>query len=205
MSTPRRLTREDWIALARKTLVQSGIDNVKVDRLARRMKVTRGSFYWHFKDRKDLLDALLRDWEVRNHVEVAEIRDRWARGEPDMTEVIAIWLGEDRSFLDFDMAIRGWARQSQPVADVVRRVDAAWIGLLEYLFSIGGYGPDESLVRARITYFHQIGYHALAFREDPAERLRLVPFYYAVLTGKKPGARLESMLADVAPKRRAKA
>jgi len=60
-ATTKRLTRDDWIDNARKVLVASGIEEVKVDRLARRMRVTRGSFYWHFEHRKDLLDALLSD------------------------------------------------------------------------------------------------------------------------------------------------
>ncbi|MEI9851478.1 MAG: TetR/AcrR family transcriptional regulator [Sphingomonas sp.] len=71
---PGRLGREDWIALARKVLVQSGIEDVKVVPLADRMQVTRGSFYWHFANRKDLLDALLSDWEVRNYFEIAQVR-----------------------------------------------------------------------------------------------------------------------------------
>lgn len=193
----RRLTREDWIAFARRTLVKSGIESVKVDRLANAAKVTRGSFYWHFKNRNDLLDALLRDWEVRNLVEVAEIRDSWNHRDPDLAEVIGLWVGEDSRFLDFDIAIRAWARQSSQVADTVRRVDNAWIGLLEVLFSRAGYAADDSLVRARITYFHQVGYHVLAFREDPAERLRLVPAYYRALAGKEPGNRLAAILSDL--------
>ena len=59
---PRQLSREDWTEAARKQLVAAGIEEVKVDRLARKMKVTRGSFYWHFKNRKDLLDSVLRVW-----------------------------------------------------------------------------------------------------------------------------------------------
>lgn len=194
----RRLTREDWIAFARKTLVQSGIENVKVDRLAKRAKVTRGSFYHHFRDRKDLLAALLRDWEVRNHIEVAEIRDRWARSEPDLTEIILIWLGEDRGYLDFDMAIRSWARQAREVADVVHRVDAAWIGLLEQLFADSGYQGDDCVVRARITYFHQVGYHALDFPESAEQRLKLVPVYYEALTGKPATPKLTARLNELA-------
>lgn len=180
----RRFTREDWIASARKTLVERGIDEVKVDRLARQMRVTRGSFYWHFEHRKDLLDALLTDWEARNYFELAQIRARWARSVPDLTEVVAIWLGEDPNFPSFDVAIRSWARRAPEVAQSVERVDKAWIGLLQELFEMSGYDSDESLVRARVTYFHQIGYYALGMREELSERLRLVPLYYAVLTGR---------------------
>ncbi len=109
-----RLTREDWLATAKTALVASGIDDVKVDRLAKRMNVTRGSFYYHFKDRQDLVDALLRDWEVRNRVEIAQVRDRWAAAGPDLSEVVAIWLGEEAGALAFDLAIRHWARRRPP-------------------------------------------------------------------------------------------
>jgi AcrR family transcriptional regulator len=199
--TTRRLTREDWIASARKTLVDRGIDEVKVDRLARQMRVTRGSFYWHFQHRKDLLDALLTDWEARNYFELAQIRARWARSVPDLTEVVAIWLGEDPNFPSFDVAIRSWARRAPEVAQSVERVDKAWIGLLQELFEMSGYNPDESLIRARVTYFHQIGYYALGMREELSERLRLVPLYYEVLTGRAPTPEFTRILQSQIPTR----
>lgn len=66
--------------------------------------------------------------------------------------------------------------------------------MLEELFKKRGYRGDESFVRARILYFHQIGYYALAMHEDLAERIRLVPIYYEALTGKKPGPELDNVI-----------
>lgn len=56
------LTRDDWIAGAWEMLGDSGLDGVRVEPLAKRLGVTKGSFYWHFKDRQELLDALLDRW-----------------------------------------------------------------------------------------------------------------------------------------------
>lgn len=207
-TTTRRLTREDWVAAARKTLVDRGVDEVKVDRLAKQMRVTRGSFYWHFQHRRELLDALLTDWEARNYFEIAQVRARWARSEPDMATVIGIWLGEDPSVLSFDVAVRSWARRSDEVAGSVSRVDKAWISLLQESFERDGMSQDEALVRARVSYFHQIGYWALDLKEDPAERLRLVPVYYRVLTGREAPAALAKVLKEqvgAKPARRAAA
>lgn len=197
MVISRRLTREDWIAAARKTLVKSGIDDVKVDRLAKRMKVTRGSFYWHFEDRQALLDALLDDWRGRNVREIEQIAARWATKPLDFVEVIRIWLGEDPIVPQFDTAIRAWARKSSAVAKLVHQTDEAWVTLLQSHFTRMGLGPDESLVRARIVYFHQIGYYALAIDEDISERVRLAPFYNEVLTGQKATPELEAMLRSL--------
>lgn len=197
MVVGRKLTREDWIAVARKVVVRSGIEDVKVDRLAKRMKVTRGSFYWHFEDRQALLDALLDDWRGRNIREIEQITARWATTPLDFVEVIRIWLGEDPIVPQFDAAIRAWARKSPAVARLVHETDDSWVALLRSHFTRMGMGADESLVRARIVYFHQIGYYALAIDEDMTERVRLAPFYNEVLTGQKATPELETMLSSL--------
>ena len=56
------LARKDWIIAARKALIKGGIGAVRVVPLAKALQMTRGGFYWHFKGRQDLLDALLVDW-----------------------------------------------------------------------------------------------------------------------------------------------
>jgi len=58
------LTKQDWLQAALTVLNESGVDKVKVLPLSKRLGVTRGSFYWHFEDRDELLDDMLRYWEV---------------------------------------------------------------------------------------------------------------------------------------------
>src|SRR5829696_2935770 len=57
------LKAEDWVEAARAAMVEGGIDAVAVEPLARRLGVTKGSFYWHFRDRRALLDATLERWQ----------------------------------------------------------------------------------------------------------------------------------------------
>lgn len=59
------LTRDDWIDAAWSALSEGSLDTVKVDPIAKRLKVTRGSFYWHFKNRQDLIDAVVDRWIYR--------------------------------------------------------------------------------------------------------------------------------------------
>ena len=61
-----KVTQEDWLRMARNTLVLDGVDQVKILALAERMQVSRSSFYWYFRDREELLQALLQDWEASN-------------------------------------------------------------------------------------------------------------------------------------------
>ena len=59
----QQLDREAWIKAALDILAEKGLDGIRVEVLAKRLKVTKGSFYWHFKDRRDLLDAVLETWK----------------------------------------------------------------------------------------------------------------------------------------------
>nr|WP_243853725.1 TetR/AcrR family transcriptional regulator [Sphingopyxis panaciterrae] len=189
-----RLTRGDWIAVARKALIASGVDDVKVDVLARRMKVTRGSFYWHFKHRQELLDALLEDWKNNNSQEIAAIEKRAEEGATGLIELFKVWLGEDPNFPAFDIAIRVWARKSREVTAVVHEIDDAWIGLFQLFLERNGITGTEAFVRARVMYFHQIGYYALAIPESLDERIELAPYYCEALTGLPAPADLKDSL-----------
>jgi AcrR family transcriptional regulator len=191
MNTTRHsLSREDWIEAARLVLISSGVDDVKVDRLAKKLAVTRGSFYWHFKHRKALLDALLSGWETQNRNELAQIRARTELTDAGVIEAVSIWLSEDPAYPTFDMAIRFWARKSPMVAQLVREIDEEWIMLLVAIFEASGDDRMMALARARVTYFHQIGYYALAIDESLEDRFALAPYYHQILTGQNGGSAL---------------
>ena len=200
----KTLGRKDWISLAQKVLIQSGIEEVKVHSLARRLNVTRGSFYHHFTSHADLLDALLNNWETQNLVEIEKILENWRVSGPDFTKVVAAWLFQDPASLSFNLAVRNWARRAPRVDEIVRRIDASWIALLEKLFEGPNYSDDQRLVRARIIYFHQIGYYALAINEPYEERLRLVPTYYEALTGEPAGPELDDIIKSMIGKKQNK-
>ena len=94
-----------------------------------------------------------------------------------------IWVDEAPFRPLLDLAVRDWSRTARKLAGEVAAIDDLRIALLCRAFRAMGYGDDESLVRARITYFHQIGYYALSFKETAADRKRYQPIYGAVLLG----------------------
>lgn len=178
------LTRDSWIAAAVDVLERRGIAAVKIDRLARQLKVTRGSFYFHFAGLKDLQEALLQTWRERNcapfgALEAGEDID----GRALFDAIVGVWVDEDPFSPLLDLALREWSRSSRRLAGEVAEADGLRISLLTRAFRRMGYGDDESVVRARITYFHQIGYYALSFKESAAERRRYQPIYGEVLLG----------------------
>jgi AcrR family transcriptional regulator len=181
--TRKTLSRESWLEAARKQLERRGIAAVKIDALARQFKVTRGSFYFHFAGLKDLHEGLIGIWRVRNCEPFRALQDLTMDGHAFFAKVIRTMVDEDPFSSSLDMAIRDWSRTSRTLAAEVKATDALRIELLARAFRDMGYDADESVVRARITYLHQIGYYAVGFQESVADRRRYQPIYGKVLEG----------------------
>lgn len=180
----RSLSRSDWINGARKLLIRSGISAVKVEPLARRLNVTPGSFYWHFSGREDLYDSLLDDWYNAN---TTSFHKAVARAGPDPKRqywaFFGVWILELGFDPAYDRAVRDWGKMSKKVAARVSEVDASIIDLLVGIFERFGYEGLDANVRARVTYYHQIGYYALGVKEALELRIALGPYYAVILTG----------------------
>lgn len=177
------LSTQDWIDVARETLIREGVDAVKIDRLAKAKNVTRGGFYWRFKSRQDLLDHLLDDWRETNTSPLLAAISGPGTPQERYQALIQLWIEEKDFRPDYDMAVRNWASASPAVEEVVRTVDTLRVDALRRLFIDAGYEGNEALVRARITYYHQIGYYTLGIRQSVERRRELSPIYYSILTG----------------------
>lgn len=130
----RRLAETDWLRAARSALLHGGVEAVRVERLARDLHVTKGSFYWHFKDREELLELLLKEWEQELSQQIIpQLRGR--RGRKALLLLLQLLvkrvpLGE-QGILPSDAAIFTWASVSPEVARRVNRAERQRIQLLK--------------------------------------------------------------------------
>jgi len=183
-SRKQQVGRSGWLQAARNALIREGIAGVEIGKLARRLKVTRGGFYWFFNSRQQLLNELLAQWELQNTAAFESVlKSSPHNGLAEFNAVVEVWVTEERYSPAWDAAVRDWARISPKVANVVRRTDERRIAILHQIFRDMGCTGDEAIVRARICYFHQVGYYALGLGESRRERLRLLPTYIRLLTG----------------------
>src|SRR6476659_10987293 len=111
MVAPTRTPRDTWIRVGMQALADGGPEAVRVEPLAKALGVTRGGFYWHFKDRQALLDELLDAWERRSTDEVLERVEREG-GDPRAKVRRAGMLTFSSDLLPVDLAIRDWARRA---------------------------------------------------------------------------------------------
>ena len=165
-----RQTRESWVLAALETLHKEGIEKVRVERLAKKLGVTKGSFYWHFKDRTDLLDSLLDYWSNELTQSVLDYAKTFY-GDPrqriynTLDEVI----GKERAA--YDPAIRSWANHDSQAKRVVAQIDKIRMSFLQGLFVDAGFNEDDAEIRARLMYYYILGEHFVTLKEPMSIRM----------------------------------
>ena len=176
-----RLGRDDWIDAALAMLGEQGIDGVRVERLAQVLKVTKGSFYWHFKDRDDLCTAMLETWRResigRSEEYVAAAEDPRGR----LADMLAIPFGSDISgaAANLSLSVRLWARNDPRPRAAIREVDQSRLRLISRLLEACGVPEDEARARSVLLYAYMV---AAAMLVDPDD-LTLRAQGEALLTG----------------------
>jgi AcrR family transcriptional regulator len=149
MAAPTRTPRTSWIEEGLRALGVGGLDAVRIEALAQALGVTKGGFYWHFDDRRALLEEMLDTWErvvIDEAIERVEAEGGDARAK--LRRLFALASSrEARALGSVDLAIREWARRDKSVARRLRRIDNRRMGYMRSLF--GAFCPNEDEVEAR--------------------------------------------------------
>ena len=150
-----RLDASDWILAGLGQLAEQGIGGVKIETLARRLKVTKGSFYWHFKDRDAFLAAMLTDWRRRATLDIIDRLDR--SDEPATERLIKLFrlplTGKASEWgADVELSIRLWGRQDGAARAALAEVDAVRLRYIRGLLEASGVERDEAEARAILGY-----------------------------------------------------
>ena len=172
MAPPTRTPRIEWIRQALRALADGGPDAVRVEPLARALGVTRGGFYWHFADRRALLDAVLDTWEQSTTEDVAERLE--SEGGDAHAKLQRLLTLASPSVVKTDLAIRDWARRDKTVAERLRRIDNRRMGYLRNLFSAFSHDTDEVEARSFLAFSLLIGNHYIAADHGSRRRADVV-------------------------------
>ena len=162
MAAPIRTPRTSWIEEGLRALAAGGPDAVRIEPLAKALDVTKGGFYWHFEDRRALLEEILDTWERVSVDQVIErVEGEGGDARAKLRRLSALAASSDET-LRIDLAVRDWARREQTVADRLRRVDNRRMDYMRSLF--GAFCPAEDDVEARCMVFYSlwIGNHFIA-------------------------------------------
>lgn len=146
-----RTPRGAWVDAALQALAAGGPDGVRVEALAAGLGVSKGGFYWHFTDRRALLEEMLDAWEKAGTEDIIARVD----SQPGDPRAKVQQLFRQTPSLAVDLAIRDWSRRDSDVAERVRRVDNRRMGYLRSLF--GQFCADENDAEARSMLAYSLG------------------------------------------------
>ncbi len=155
MATPRtQLDRGHWIEGAIEVLAREGVAGLRVEVLAKRCGVTKGSFYWHFKDRQDLLAAVLEHWREGRIRDIEKITTVSPGHERDQLHFAIKVYGtsRNRKGVSIELAVRDWARHDPQAAAVVEAVDLYRLECTRKLFVAAGMSDAEAKSRSLLLY-----------------------------------------------------
>lgn len=183
--TLNNLVKNDWIKVARGILIENGIANVGVRRLSSELNVSTGAFYWLYKNLGELHEDLRNDWKEKNTKPFTIAQETEAlSGLEQYLEMTKMFIFEKSYDPNYDNAIREWARTSPATAIILAEVDQERIDIFRKIFEKIGFNSNSAEFRARVYYYHQVGYQAMRVNESTETRLKNLPFYNEILTGK---------------------
>lgn len=167
---PDQLSAKDWLDAGLKALAANGFTALKAEQLAKALKVSRGSFYWHFADLAAFHAAVLGHWrEVAAERIIADLERA-----PDGVNPLRLLLGRTFSGrLALERAVRSWATFDSEARAAVQAIDRRRLDYVELLLRKAGLRQDLAQARAQVLYWAFIGY-ALSDRPLPKARQELV-------------------------------
>lgn len=162
-----RLSRDDWLDAAFHEVVEGGFDQARVLTISQRLGVTRGSFYWHFKDHADLISGLTGRWRQQEFDLSAALRQiRLDDPHADLERLLDAALahaGHNMQNMRFELALRGLGRRDEAVAQMLVEVDQLRMRLFTEKFERIVHDATEAAQLAALFYLAIVGsYQALS-------------------------------------------
>ena len=169
---PQKISREQWLEAAAKLLGEGGVQAVRVEAVARELGVTKGGFYGHFEDRRELLDAVVALWVERGTEAIIEAVDAASGDAAKRSE--RLWELATTDSMAPELAIRDWARRDETVRAAVKQVDDRRMAYLRTLFGEMGFSGADREARCMLVYSLLIGDHFIAAGHRRLSRKRVL-------------------------------
>ena len=154
-----KLNRQSWLDAGLQRLAAQGPHGLRIMTIAQELGVTKGSFYWHFRNQDEYLAALLEEWE-RSHTQQIIEHVENIGGDPaaKLRNLLSVTIAADPRLTQ---AVRSWAHTDPMVGKAVKRVDKKRVVYVAGLIGSLGWSPEDAATLARWSYCALIGHFSL--------------------------------------------
>ena len=179
----RGVFKAEWLQTGLQALSELGVAGLTVEGLAKMLGIAKAGFYWHFKNREDLLRQLLDHW-TREMTEVISSNPEILALKPKTRLIRAAEIIHDYELTRYEIAIRQWALQDGGAASAVKKANRLRLDFVRTAFSeLGFKGEDLEMRTMLFVCYHS--WESPMFREiSPKRRRKLIARRVELLTGK---------------------
>jgi len=170
-----RLTKKDWIDEGYKILSEFAQDKLKILYLCQRLKVTRGSFYHHFKSIEDFVSELMKSWEEENTLKLIRISNK-GNHPVERMKMLASEIAKSNQYIE--ASIRSWSYYHPIVKQHLSKVDNIRLSYLQGVFETLGFEEDKAYKKGVLNYAMLIGIQQLNPNLKPHEMEELFELYH---------------------------
>jgi AcrR family transcriptional regulator len=150
----KRLTAHDWIDFGLTTLAHEGFDALKADVLARKLGVSRGSFYWHFADLGVFHARVIEQWKQETTEAIIADNERFASNPERLDALLYRAFGRGAVL---EVRMRAWAENNAAAARALAAIDRRRRGYIERLLVEAGIAPPLAATRTLVLYWTYLG------------------------------------------------
>jgi AcrR family transcriptional regulator len=161
----KRVSKADWLEKALDILEIDGINEVKIERLARELNISKSGFYWHFKDRKDLIRTMITYWG-EEFTSVVTSNNEILNASPKERIYLAIKMILEINLTRLELPMRFSAEKDHTAWELLNRVYQTRLNFFRSALSeIGFEGEDLEMRIHLITCYHT--WEGVMFRDLP--------------------------------------
>lgn len=172
---------DDWLEGALEALASKGPEVVSIQRLCTYLGVSRGSFYWHFRNREIFIEQLVHFWFEKTTTAIADAVRNFDGAPTDKLLFLAQRIVTSEA-TRYDIPIRAWARLNPIAAAAVRRADRVRYDVVRDLFAEAGFSGEELETRTRTFVVYYSLETAISVRESKKDRLARIELRHRLLT-----------------------
>jgi AcrR family transcriptional regulator len=167
--TRKRVSKNEWLAQALEVLSTEGVQGVRIERLARNLKISKSGFYWHFRDRRELLSQVLDYWAYEFTEVVIQYQELLNVDPESRLDQISSMIRK-HNLTKFDLSIRAWAEHDEMAAKMVSQVYQSRLGYLRETFRELGFKGDELEMRTLLFVCYH-SWEMSMYGDEPERKL----------------------------------
>jgi len=152
--------KQDWIFLGYKLFSEHGITGIVVEKMAKKLKVNKSSFYWHFKTKKDFVDEIISYWISTNTNQIITITNSKTSGNERLEKLIELSFKKD-PYLDFFFFLKKYALKDKKHFSLIDQIDNQRIKYTKSILIEIGISEKEAEIKSLLFYKYLIGYHEM--------------------------------------------